>query len=409
MTNTKRGILAVTGSSLAIFWPGAFIFGFPGVMASYWQNNLQVGRGAIGNILFFVLAAVGIFMFFVGRWQEKFGTRAMVSIGAIICGLDVIFVAHASSLWTVYAWAFLMGMSSAFVYIPALTTVQRWFPMRRGLASGVVNLTFGLSAAIMAPIFRFMLEAIGYVGMNIYLGAIGLAVGLIAAQFTGLPETAAAVQPSSTGQTASALPDMDKSMTVTQSLRTSSFWFLWLTWALQGAAGIAMVTLSTTFGLSRGFDLESAVVILTAFNITNGLSRLITGYLSDIIGRNATMSFTFFAAGAAYLCLPFVGGLTALAILAAVIGFGFGALFAVSAPLAMDCFGVKHFGAIFGLVFTAYGFVAGFIGPSVSGYLLDATNGNFHAIFTYLGLFCLCSALFIRFVLPPKNLAVEPF
>ncbi len=407
MTNTKRGILAVAGSSLAIFWPGSFIFGFPGVMASYWQSNLQVGRGAIGNILFFVLAAVGIFMFVVGRWQEKFGTRTMVSIGAIICGLDVIFVAYASSLWMVYAWAFLMGMSSAFVYIPALTTVQRWFPMRRGLVSGIVNLTFGISAAIMAPIFRFMLEAVGYVGMNIYVGIIGLVVGLIAAQFTGLPETVPTIQSPSTGQTASALPDMDKSMTVKESLHTSSFWFLWLTWALQGAAGIAMVTLSTTFGLSRGFDLESAVVILTAFNLTNGLSRLITGYLSDIIGRNATMSFTFFAAGAAYLSLPFVGGLTALAILAAVIGFGFGSLFAVSAPLAMDCFGVKHFGAIFGLVFTAYGFVAGFIGPSVSGYLLDATNGNFHAIFTYLGLFCLCSALFIRFVLPPKHLAAE--
>ncbi len=407
MTNTKRGILALAGSSLAIFWPGAFFFGFPGVMASYWQNNLHVGRGAIGNILFFVLAAVGIFMFFVGRWQERFGTRAMVSIGAIICGLDAIFVAYASSLWMVYAWAFLVGMASSFVYIPALTTVQRWFPMRRGLVSGIVNLTFGLSAAIMAPIFGFMLEAVGYVGMNVYLGIIGLVVGLIAAQFTEVPEKIPTIQPLSTGQAMSGLPDTDNSMTVKQSLRTSSFWFLWLTWALQGAAGIAMVTLSTTFGLSRGFDLESAVVILTAFNLTNGLSRLITGYLSDIIGRNSTMSFTFFAAGAAYLSLPFIGGLTGLAILAAIIGFGFGALFAVSAPLAMDCFGVKHFGAIFGLVFTAYGFVAGFIGPSVSGYVLDATNGNFHAVFTYLGLFCLCSALFIRFVLPPRHLAVE--
>jgi MFS transporter, OFA family, oxalate/formate antiporter len=407
MTNTKRGILALAGSSLAIFWPGAFIFGFPGVMASYWQNNLHVGRGAIGNILFFVLAAVGIFMFFVGRWQEKFGTRAMVSIGAIICGLDVIFVAYASSLWMVYAWAFFVGMASSFVYIPALTTVQRWFPTRRGLVSGIVNLTFGLSAAIMAPIFGFMLHAVGYVGMNIYIGIIGLVVGLIAAQFTEVPERVATIQPLSTAQTVSAVPDVDNSLTVKQSLRTSSFWFLWLTWAFQGAAGIAMVTLSTTFGLARGFDLESAVVILTAFNLTNGFSRLITGYLSDIIGRNSTMSFTFFAAGAAYLCLPFMGGLTGLAILAAVIGFGFGALFAVSAPLAMDCFGAKHFGAIFGLVFTAYGFVAGFIGPSVSGYVLDATNGNFHAVFTYLGLFCLCSALFIRFVVPPRPLAVE--
>ena len=239
MTDKKRGILAVAGSSLAIFWPGAFIFGFPGVMAPYWQTSLHVGLGAIGNILFFVLAAVGIFMFFVGRWQEKFGTRTMISIGAIICGLDAIFVGYASSLWMVYAWAFLVGMSSAFVYIPALTTVQRWFPMRRGLVSGVVNLMFGVSAAIMAPIFGYMFETVGYLRMNIYLGIIGLVVGLVAAQFTGLPEEVALVRPGAAGATVVSPPELGNSLTVQQSLRTSSFWFLWITWALQGAAGIA--------------------------------------------------------------------------------------------------------------------------------------------------------------------------
>jgi len=143
-------------------------------------------------------------------------------------------------------------------------------------------------------------------------------------------------------------------------------------------------------------------VILTAFNITNGLSRLLTGYLSDIIGRNFAMSLTFFAAGCAYLVLPHVDSLALSASLAAIIGFGFGTLFGVSAPLVTDCFGMKHFGAVFGLVFTAYGFVAGIIGPSLSGYILDATNGNFTAVFAYLGIFCLMSSVFIRFVLPPR-------
>jgi len=90
-----------------------------------------------------------------------------------------------------------------------------------------------------------------------------------------------------------------------------------------------------------------------------------------------------------------------MATLAAVIGFAFGTLFGVSAPLATDCFGLRHFGAIFGLVFTAYGFISGVIGPSLAGYLLDATNGNFFVVFAYLGVFCLLSGVFIRFVVPP--------
>jgi MFS transporter, OFA family, oxalate/formate antiporter len=407
MSDARSGVPALVGSGIAIFWPGAFIFGFPGVMASYWQESFLVGRGAIGNILFFVLAAVGIFMFVVGRWQERFGTRAMISIGAIICGLDVVLVAYASSLWMVYLFAFLMGMSSAFIYIPALTTVQRWFPLRRGLVSGIVNFMFGFSAAIMCPVFGYMLEKLGYFSMNVCIAIIAIVAGLIAAQFTDMPKQEIPIGGQVPGSSKPTAPVLGPSLTVREALVTSSFWFLWLTWALQGAAGIAMVTLSTGYGVSRGFSLEAAVIILTAFNVTNGISRLVTGSVSDIAGRNPTMSFAFLAAGLAYLLLPHVSGLWAIVVLAAVIGFAFGALFAVSGPLAMDCFGVTHFGAIFGLVFTAYGFVAGVLGPSVSGYVLDATQGNFHVVFGYLGMFCLISAIFIRFVLPPKAMSTH--
>jgi len=398
----RKGVLAVIGSAGAIFWPGAFIFGFPGVMAPYWQQIFNVGKGAIGNTLFFVLAAVGIFMFLVGRWQEKFGIRKMITIGSIICGLNMFIIAYASNIYMLYLWAFLMGIASCFIYIPALTTVQRWFPKKRGLVSGIVNLMFGLSAAIMSPLFSYILDTMGYVAMNIIVAIIALIAGITVAQFTESPEKIIIPKEK-------ALTDRDdkpkevlaRSLTVKESLKNKSFWFLWFTWAFMGASGIAMVTLSTTFGLSRGFTMKSAVIILTAFNITNGVSRIFTGYLSDIVGRKLTMSITFFGAGFAYFLLVHVTGLFISALLAAIIGFAFGTIFAVSAPLASDCFGLKHFGAIFGLIFTAYGFVSGPLGPSLSGYLLDATKGNFFIVFTYLATFCFISAVFIQFVHPP--------
>ncbi len=401
MTDRKTGAAAVIGSSVAIFWQGSFIFGLPGVMAPHWQEMFHVGRAAIGNILFFVIAATGFFMFFVGRWQEKLGVRWMMSIGTAICGLNLFTLVYASNVYLLYLWAFLMGFASCFVYIPALTSVQRCVPARRGLVSGIVNLTFGISAAVMSPIFGWMLDALGYVPMLQIMATIALPVGLAAAQFTDGPRQTQPVGPATSG-TVAGLLNPGKSLTVKQTLRTKSFWFLWLTWAFQGAAGIAMVTLSTAFALSKGFGFESAVVILTAFNVTNGLGRFLTGYLSDLVGRNFTMSVTFFAAGGAYIILPHVDSVELSALLAAVIGFGFGSLFGVSAPLVTDCFGMKHFGAIFGLVFTAYGFVSGIIGPSLSGYILDTTNGNFTAVFTYLGIFCLMSSVFIRLVLPPR-------
>lgn len=394
----NNGIRALVGCSAAIFWSGAFIFGFPGVMAPHWQQTLNVGRGAVGNILFFLLAAVGICMFFVGRWQERVGIRRMISVGTLLTGADFFLVAYASSLFLLYVWAFIMGAASCLIYIPALTTVQRWFPMRRGLVSGIVNLTFGVSAAVMAPVFGLLHQALGYYPMIACVSIAAAILGTAAAQFTAPPAQATDQGKGSPGS----LPGVGRSLTVSQSLRSRSFWFLWLTWAFQGAAGISMVTLSTTFGLSKGYDLESAVLILTAFNITNGLGRLGGGFLSDIVGRNFTMSATFCLAGIAYLILPYSRPLIFTAILAAVIGLAFGTLFAVSAPLATDCFGIKHFGAIFGLVFTAYGFLAGVIGPSLSGYLLDRTGGNFALVFGYLAVFCLVSAILILLVRPPR-------
>jgi MFS transporter, OFA family, oxalate/formate antiporter len=46
------GILSVIGCCMALFWPGAMIFGFPGVMAPKWQELFDVGSGTIGNTLF---------------------------------------------------------------------------------------------------------------------------------------------------------------------------------------------------------------------------------------------------------------------------------------------------------------------------------------------------------------------
>ena len=115
------------------------------------------------------------------------------------------------------------------------------------------------------------------------------------------------------------------------------------------------------------------------------------------------MSLTFFAAGCAYLILPHMNTFPALIILSAIIGFAFGTLFAVSAPLVADCFGMKHFGAILGLVFTAYGFLSGILGPSLGGYLLDLLNDNYFIVFNYLGMFCLLSGFFIRRVVPPER------
>jgi MFS transporter, OFA family, oxalate/formate antiporter len=401
-----KGALSLLGCCVAIFWPGALTFGFPGVMAPIWQEMFHVGHAATGITIFFMLAAVGIFMFLVGHWQERYGTRRMIILGVILTACSSVIVANAASIHAIYAWAFLNGLASCFVYIPALTLVQLWYPEKKGLASGIVSMVFGLSAAIMSPLFGRMLMTMGYYSMNLAIALLTLFIGLVGSYFARSPrdEIKAAFKDnlSSPNQRAG-IKNPTNSLTVQESLRTRSFWFLWITWTLAGAAGVSMTVLSTGYGLSKGFPLDSAIIILTAFNLTNGTGRLISGVLSDRFGRNLIMSLAFLVAGLAYFALPQAESLEVCAALAAVIGFAFGTLFSVSAPLVADCFGLQHFGAIFGLTFAAYGFIAGPLGPTLSGYLLDVTEDNFLLVFLYLGIFFILSGISVRFVVPPKR------
>jgi OFA family oxalate/formate antiporter-like MFS transporter len=387
--------VAVAASCVAIFLPGALIFGFPGVMGTHWQEIFGVGRADVGQTLFFVLAAVGIFMFVTGRLQEKIHPAWIMALGALIYGPNTAALGHAVSIHWVYLWAFLTGASSAFIYLPAITVVQRWYPQRRGLMSGLVSMFFGLSGAVMAPIFSRIFQLFGYTSLTYMVGTVFLILGLATSVFIRLPQTA----PESNRQAAADVP-ATLSLNLGQSLRTRSFWLLWFSYAFVGAAGIAMVTLSTSFGLTYGLSMSQAVLILMAFNITNGSSRLVSGFLSDMVGRKTIMITAFLLAGGAYYLFAHVSGIIIWSVLAAVIGFAFGTLFAVSAPLVSDCFGMEHFGSIFGAVFTAFGFLSGALGPWLGGYLLDLTQGNFTLVFGYLGSLMISSSVMIWITTP---------
>jgi OFA family oxalate/formate antiporter-like MFS transporter len=364
-------------------------FGLPGVLAPHWQEMFQIGRGQVGNCMFFLLAALGLCMFPAGRWLARWGATRMMTLGGVIAGLDALLLAYAPNLGVLYLWAFLNGVSQCCIYLPAMATVQRWYPARRGLVSGVVNLVFGLSAALMAPLFAWMLASLGYQGLNLAVGGAALVTILVAARFCELPGAGQVPSPAGASQA-------EASLTPRQALASASFWRLWGTMALVGAAGIAMVTLSTTYGLARGLEFGQAVGILLAFNLGSGLSRLALGYLSDMVERTLVMALAFGGAGLAYLALPWVGGALWPAVLAAGVGVAFGTLFAVGAPLAAEVFGPRHFGEVFGLLFTSYGFISGALGPSLAGYVLDLTGGNFLAVFSYLGVCCLLAAWLVR-------------
>lgn len=140
----------------------------------------------------------------------------------------------------------------------------------------------------------------------------------------------------------------EASYSLREAVKTRSFWLVWLTWALCGGAGIGMVVHSTSISLSFDLPVSIATTALATFNLTNGLSRIISGALSDKVGRVTVMSLAYAAGAVGFFLLITTGRNHLLVILSnLLVGFAFGTLFAVSAPFIMDCFGVRHYGSIF--------------------------------------------------------------
>ncbi len=397
LTLKGRSWLAVCTCALAIFSSGALFFGYPGIMTPIWQEMFQVDSGQTGFIMTFACIGVGIMMFVSGSIHSRIGTRKCMAIGTGIYVIALVIANLAKSLIMIYLFSFLVGAGSGFVYGPGVSTVQKWMPKRRGLASGILNLAFGIAAAIMSPVYSALYEAVGYFTMNWIIIGIVIVLAFVTNFFVELPEYSKIssemkeelarqmAEVGTAGQTA-------KDFTPKAALKTKAFWMLWLCWAFVGAAGISMVSLSGKFAISAGF---SGVVVLTAFNLTNGIGRFFAGTVSDIIGRNATCFIAFILGGIGYLALPFITNEVLAGIAAALVGLAFGTLFAATAARTSDLFGMEHYSMILALIFSGYGLVGGIAGPAFSGMLLTASGENYKLVFSVLGVFCLLGAVFV--------------
>jgi OFA family oxalate/formate antiporter-like MFS transporter len=387
----NKKIILILGC-LTIFFPGAFVFGFPGVMALEWQTLFHVNKAQIGRLMFFVLAGTGFSMILAGKLQEKIAGRYIIFIGNLFCGGAMFFVARATAIEHVYIWAFTDGFFSGFVYIPCLTIFQKMFPDHKGFASGIFNLTFGGAAAVMSPLFTYLLVSKGYVFTSNFSGIISIFLGTSLALFVKIPNEKKDLR-------IHHLP----SLSVKKILRLPCFWFLWCVWALSGAAGVSLIVLSSSFGQHLGYEITQYVYILTCFNVLNGIGRLVCGRLSDHYSKQKILMSIFIMASGAYFMMPWFSHLYLISFLACFIGIAFGGLFTVSAPLVTEVFGLENFGIVFGMVFTAYGFFAGFLGPWLSGIILDMSGADFKIVFSLFAVFYLISSLLILGVKKPST------
>jgi nitrate/nitrite transporter NarK len=320
-------------------------------------------------------------MIFAGRLQDKLGPRLTGVIGGILAALGLIWVSFSYSL-VIWVLGFgVLGTGLAFSYASATPPALKWFaPSKSGMIAGIVVAGAGLASVYIAPLTQFLIGAYSLSTSMRILGTGTALVVCVLAQFLFNPPAGYRPEGMFEPAAARATSSHEEDFQPTAVLRTGAFYKLWLMFAISSGAGLVII--SNVAGMAKQSlgDLAWVVVAFTA--VGNASGRVVAGILSDKIGCTRTMTIMMVAQSGMMIALLLVGvGNASFMVFAAtVVGFNYGTNLSLFPSATKKFFGLKNFGANYGLVFTAWG-LGGFFLPKIAQMSM-ATTGSFNT--TYL-------------------------
>ena len=384
--------------------------------------------------LFFVLLGSSAALF--GHWLETAGPRKAGVVSALCwsggLALGALGVAW-HQLWLLWLGAGVIGgIGLGLGYISPVSTLIKWFPDRRGMATGLAIMGFGGGAMIGAPLADVLMRHFGgptQVGVwqtLLVMAGLYLVAMLLGAFGYRVPPTGWKPEGWQAPVAGSQALITTRHLHVDRAFSTPQFWLLWGVLCLNVSAGIGVVGMASpmlqeVFG-GRLLGAEGALAQLAAdqraqvatiaaafaglLSLFNIAGRIFWASVSDFIGRKGTY-FVFFLLGIVlYASAPSAGAAGRVGLfvgLFCLILTMYGGGFATIPAYLADLFGTQHVGAIHGRLLTAWS-VAGILGPVVVNYIREAQlqagvaasqayNTTLYILAGFLLLGCLCNLL----------------
>jgi len=318
-----------------------------------------------------------------GYLVDRFGARLLIAAGCLLSGLGWITAAYATSLTGLYlTYGLFCGIGTGIVYVGIVGLMVRWFPDRRGLATGVVAAGYGFGAILTTFPIDSMMKESGYQHTLVVFGIILGLVGAAAALAMRSP-TADDVLPPPSVLTSS------KGATPDQMLRSKVFYLMFVMMTMMSTGGLMIISQFAAFSRDFGvasvtvFGLAALPLALTVDRLTNGLTRPFFGWVSDRIGRENTMGIAFLMEAASVtLMVLFRDNALVFVILSGVVFFGWGEIFSLFPSTLTDTFGAKHATTNYGLLYVAQGIGSILGGPLAA--LLREQTGSWLPVFAII-------------------------
>jgi OFA family oxalate/formate antiporter-like MFS transporter len=344
----------------------------------------------------FTIAVVAFAISFAvaGRIQDRRGPRLCALIGAVLVGAGFVMASFTTSLAFLYvSIGLVVGIGNGFGYATPMPVGSKWFPDRRGLVVGIMVGGYGAGSAIFGPVANALVERFGWRVSFQVLGVLFLAMGLVGTWLLRNPP-AGYVPPGWTPPAAGPAAVSSRDIPTAEMLRTGTFYFLWLAYCLGATAGLMTISQLVPFARSAGLGAAAATLAITVGAFGNAGGRILSGWLSDTLGRLATLRTMVVISAAAMPALYVWRQEPVLFYALVVIVYAcYGTQLSVFASATADFYGTRHLGLNYGVLFTAWG-VAGIVGPMVAARVFDTFGDYRYAFFTAAALALLaCAAL----------------
>jgi MFS transporter, OFA family, oxalate/formate antiporter len=349
-----------------------------------------------------------------GRLQDRIGPRWVATFGGFLVGLGMV-LASFTTTFTGYMLGFglLAGAGIGFGYASATPPAVKWFPAARtGMIAGIVVSGFGLSPVYAAPLTTWMINTWDIPTTVLTLGIAFLIIVMVLSQLLVIPPKGFVPGAAGGQAVAKAASQKKEDFTPKEMLCTVQFYLLWFMYACGAGAGLMIISKLAMIGKEQAGYTQSFVLV-ASMAVGNGVGRIVTGSLSDMLGKRNTVFGCFIFQAILMVVISMVAkdsilaNIGVLVVLSALLGANYGANLAVFPSIAKNYFGLKNFGVNYGLLFTAWG-VGGFLLPLLAGYLYEHSQPKSFTNAYYTASGFLILAAVITFLVKPPHVSHNP-
>ncbi len=393
---------------------------------SFFQIMLvrQLGWTYTDTAIAFGLAifSLGISAAWAGGALPRLGPRKLALAGSVMFSIGYLVAAfaleHNNLLLFYLGYGVIGGAGIGFGYVTPVATVAKWFPDKKGLATGIVVMGFGVGAFLLSKLLAPFLVVHTEEDLPLIFMWLGIIFAAILIPFSLLISDPPKSFVPLTGATAPSLDPVgaDQPYFVSRCLRSREFVMMWLIFFFNISAGISVISfqsplLQDVWGLADpSLDpeilAEYGATLIAISSLCNGVGRLFWGLLSDHIGRVTVFRILLASQMVVFGILMTERDPWIFSALICYIMLCFGGGFATMPSFILDVFGSKKMSAIYGAVLTAWA-AAGIFGPLYVGYYKDVYPDRAVIYCFLIGMLILGFGLIFSFLLSTERIRLE--